>query len=249
MSIDLAKLAEPFPPWDLEWRVGQVSKRGTSATLLAYITSRAVMDRLDEVVGPANWRDQYTQGPLGGVLCGLSIRIGDEWVTKWDGADNSKIEAIKGGLSGALKRAAVKWGIGRYLYKLETRYHPIRQGWAERGGVNVTGQGRNPGHVQIPQLPNWAMPKPGEHAPADDEARRAAHDPEWENGGRERFFAQLAEIDYPVHYKTLCLWLGSINRPRPSHMTEEQRKALVDALGNGFGDRYRTFAAQHTEAA
>ena len=39
-----------------------------------------------------------------------------EWIGKSDGADDSNIEAAKGGLSAALKRAAVQWGIARYLY-------------------------------------------------------------------------------------------------------------------------------------
>ena len=55
------------------------------------------------------------------VLCGISVwdpGIG-EWVTKWDGGPQSDFEATKGGLSGAQKRAAVEWGVGRYLYDLE----------------------------------------------------------------------------------------------------------------------------------
>ena len=78
------------------------------------------MDRLDEVVGPENWKDEYAPGPDGGVICGLSLRIEDEWITKWDGAENTDFEAIKGGLSDAFKRAGYKWGIGRYLYRLES---------------------------------------------------------------------------------------------------------------------------------
>ena len=38
------------------------------------------------------------------------------WISKSDGADDSNIEGAKGGLSDAFKRAAVKFGIGRYLY-------------------------------------------------------------------------------------------------------------------------------------
>jgi len=38
------------------------------------------------------------------------------WVTKSDGADDSSIESAKGGISDSLKRAAVQYGIGRYLY-------------------------------------------------------------------------------------------------------------------------------------
>lgn len=50
----------------------------------------------------------------GGVECGISIKIDGEWITKWDAAENTQVEAVKGGRSGAMKRAAVQWGIGRY---------------------------------------------------------------------------------------------------------------------------------------
>ncbi|WP_263317101.1 Rad52/Rad22 family DNA repair protein, partial [Enterobacter hormaechei] len=55
----------------------------------------------------------------GGVECGISIKVEGEWITKWDAAENTQVEAVKGGRSGAMKRAAVQWGIGRYLYNLE----------------------------------------------------------------------------------------------------------------------------------
>lgn len=127
MSIDLAQLAEPFDPDEIEFRVGATNKEKTKALALAYITSRSVMDRLDDVCKPENWEDAYQPGPNGGVLCGISIRVKDRWVTKWDGADNTKIEGIKGGLTDAFKRAAVKWGIGRYLYGLPNIWVDAKQ--------------------------------------------------------------------------------------------------------------------------
>ena len=128
MKLELLK--EPFPETDIEWRPQQTGiGKNTGkpyAMLLVYITSRAVMDRLDEVCGPENWKNEYTQAPNGGVLCGISVWINDtygtQWVTKWDGAENTNVEAVKGGLSSAMKRSAVHWGIGRYLYKLPTTF-------------------------------------------------------------------------------------------------------------------------------
>lgn len=116
--MNLEDLKLPFEPSEIEFRAGATNSEKTRALALPYIDARLVMDRLDSVCGPENWRDEYQPGPAGGVICGLSLRIGEEWVTKWDGADNTDYEAIKGGLSDALKRAAVKWGIGRYLYAL-----------------------------------------------------------------------------------------------------------------------------------
>src|SRR5690554_3820203 len=113
---DLARLREPFPADDIEWKPGAVTRDRTRGLAMAYITSRAIQDRLDDVCGPANWRNEFRPGPEGGVLCGISINVtGDprspQWVTKWDGAENTEVEAIKGGLSGAMKRAAVQWGV------------------------------------------------------------------------------------------------------------------------------------------
>ncbi len=51
-------------------------------------------------------------------MCGISIYFHEQkqWLTKWDGADDSDFESVKGGLSDSMKRAAAEWGVGRYLY-------------------------------------------------------------------------------------------------------------------------------------
>lgn len=152
------KLKDPFPAKDVEWRIVERGAKGEGqwAKVLAYITNRAIMERLDEVCGQENWRNEFTQIP-GAFLCGLSIRVGDEWVTKWDGAQESQIEATKGGISGAMKRAAVQWGIGRYLYDLD-------QGWANihPKGQHYAGKDQRKNLPSMkwdpPQLPAWALP-------------------------------------------------------------------------------------------
>lgn len=118
--MNLQELKKPFATSDVSWRIGQAGKNGERvwAKVLAYLDNRAIMDRLDEVCGPENWRNEYAKGPEGGVLCCIYIKIDGEWVGKWDGADNTDVEATKGGLSDSMKRAAVQWGIGRYLYDL-----------------------------------------------------------------------------------------------------------------------------------
>ncbi|HET6568388.1 MAG TPA: Rad52/Rad22 family DNA repair protein [Rhodothermales bacterium] len=124
-TVDIRRLGDFFTEEDIEWKPITVSKKTNKGLAAAYITNRAIMDRLDEVVGPENWRNEFKSGPDGGVLCGISVRVGDEWVTKWDGAENSDIEPIKGGLSNAMRRAAVQWGIGRYLYRLPSQWVPV----------------------------------------------------------------------------------------------------------------------------
>lgn len=114
------KLKTPFEQDEIKWRIARAGITKQSQTLwaraLPYIDARAVMDRLDEVVGPDKWWDEFKPGVNGGVLCGLSLEIDGKVITRWDGAENTDIEAVKGGLSDAFKRAAVKFGVGRYLY-------------------------------------------------------------------------------------------------------------------------------------
>lgn len=101
------ELKKPFESH--HWRKGAGGKE------LVYIDARQVMNRLDEVFDVGGWQAHYEH--IGGrMICKLSCLIGDKWVTKSDGAGDTNIEGDKGGISDALKRAAVLWGIGRYLY-------------------------------------------------------------------------------------------------------------------------------------
>ena len=134
------------------------------ATALAYLTNRAIMNRLDGVCGPERWRNEYKEWNIGGehgVLCGLSIKVNDEWITKWDGAENTDIQSIKGGLSDSMKRAAVQWGIGRYLYNLDETFVDCTQ--SKKDGYAYA-KGKNPDKTEFtfywksPTLPAWAKP-------------------------------------------------------------------------------------------
>jgi hypothetical protein len=109
-------LEELQKPMDYKWRVQSV--RNGNASCVAYVDARQVMDRLDNVLGIGNWQDSYEV--IGGNLyCHLKVKIGDEWVTKSDCGTESNVEKEKGQASDAFKRAAVKLGIGRFLYSLE----------------------------------------------------------------------------------------------------------------------------------
>ena len=137
------KLKEPFPEKIVHFRVGSMSKDKTKGIALAYIDARDVMKRLDQVVGFSNWSDSYEETPSGRLFCCLSIRIDGEWIDKVDGAGDTNVEGAKGGISDSFKRAAVKWGIGRYLYYLPTTWVTL----------NKFKQIENP-----PKLPSWALP-------------------------------------------------------------------------------------------
>ena len=137
-------LKEPFEQKLIHWRVGATSRDKSKGIALAYIDARDAMKRLDDVVGPENWQNTY---PFEGC-CEISIYFEDKgWVKKSNGAGATKVEAEKGQYSDAFKRAAVMWGIGRYLYYLPNVWVPLNQ------------------YKQIeepPALPAWALPKPKE---------------------------------------------------------------------------------------
>lgn len=142
------KLQEPFPPCDVEWRVGATNQDKTKGIALAYITNRAIMSRLDELFGPFGWKNEFKEWKDSSQICGISIKDPEtgDWITKWDGADDSQTEAIKGGLSDAMKRAGYQWGIGRYLYNLDNI-------WCE-----IEPCGKSYRLKKEPQLPAWALP-------------------------------------------------------------------------------------------
>ena len=128
-----SELAKPFAPEDLEWRLQHVKKETPYGIAVPYVTNRAIQNRLDDVVGPGNWYNEYKpwhqSGEKASQLCGISIYFEEtqRWVTKWDGAEDSDIEPVKGGLSDSMKRAAVQWGIGRILYEMEAIFVDVEQ--------------------------------------------------------------------------------------------------------------------------
>ena len=103
------------------WRVQSFSKNKPLAQCVAYIDSRDVQNILDEVVGQENWQDKY-YSENGMLFCSIGIKVGDDWIWKSDTGSESNMEAEKGHSSDAFKRAAVKWGVGRFLYDLPIHY-------------------------------------------------------------------------------------------------------------------------------
>lgn len=166
-------LGAPFAPYDVEWRAARagMSNGKPWIKVLAYITARAIQHRLDDVVGPMNWKVEHQVHTAGGFLCTLSLWDEDkkEWVGKTDGAGNTESKAdeddigfaLKGGMSGALKRAGALWGIGRYLYDLEEGFAIVREGGKHRQRIENTWYSWDP-----PDLPAWALPGRPSDSPA-----------------------------------------------------------------------------------
>lgn len=117
------KLKRPFKASKISWRVGAVSKDKTKAIALAYIDARDVMERLDEVFG-LNWQCSYSHAETK-TICEIQVLIDGVWISRANGAGDSDIEAEKGAISDAFKRAGVMFGIGRYLYDLPNEWVEI----------------------------------------------------------------------------------------------------------------------------
>ena len=145
-------LAAPFRRDEVKFKPAAVS--GNRALALAYVDARAIQDRLDLVVGVAGWSDEYEMLPDGSALCRLKVRLGGEWVTKMDVGSPSEQpdehDRVKAAVSDALKRAAVKFGIGRYLYRLLSQ-------WADYDPKKRQ-------FTAAPSLPPEALPARGKHA-------------------------------------------------------------------------------------
>ncbi len=143
-----AALAMPFEPSAVKFKPQAV--KGNRAMAVAYVDCRMVQDRLDEVLGVENWQDEYTLLPDGSVVCKLQLKIGEHWISKMDVGSPSEQpdggDRLKAAFSDSLKRAAVKYGIARYLYRL-----PMQ--WADFDPVKRQ-------FTTPPTLPAFARPTP-----------------------------------------------------------------------------------------
>jgi hypothetical protein len=142
-----AALAAPFHPDEVGWKPQSV--KGNRALAVAYIDARTVQDRLDDVLGVGGWQDEYQILQDGSVVCQLRLHLGGEWVTKTDVGSPSEQpdggDRLKAAFSDALKRAAIKFGVGRYLYSLPKQ-------WCDFDPVKKQ-------FVQTPRLPDKHLPK------------------------------------------------------------------------------------------
>jgi hypothetical protein len=134
---DAAKhLRRPFTPAAVKFKVQATwpKENPTGGLIVAYIDARLVVERLNLIV-PHLWHDAYR--PVGGGQMWCDLTIDD--ITRSDVGEG----AGKGLVSDALKRAAVKFGIGVSLYATPKLTLKIGSG-LELGGrdkVRLTAEG------------------------------------------------------------------------------------------------------------
>ena len=199
------ELKKPFKADEIEWRISRAGKKGDGkvwATCLAYVSNRAIQNRLDEVFGVGGWKNEYVAWKGDSQLCGISAKIEGEWITKYDGAGDTDFESIKGGLSDSMKRAAVQWGIGRYLYNLDETFAVVSETGKFYQSANEK-KGTPAFKWNPPSLPAWALP------PDDSE--------------EEKFQKTLALIDVAKSPKDCEFIRQMIETKKP--FSEEKEKA------------------------
>ena len=110
-----ASLKKEIP---FKWRVQSFSKRKPQATCVAYIDSRDVQDTLD---ANCQWSDRY-YSEAGLLFCEITIYADGREYKRTDTGSESNVDKQKGHSSDAFKRAAVKFGVGRFLYSKKMQY-------------------------------------------------------------------------------------------------------------------------------
>lgn len=152
------RLAEPFDPSEIKWRVTHTTQDGSRGAVIAFADPRAYTDRLNQIFTPTGWtrsyavttvsavsrmkRDKMIQTGKVLVTCALTIHglgchsgSGEEFADEPTAMTKSEAQAFK--------RAATCFGLGRYLYNFTEMWVPLDEH-------------RQP--LQVPTLPKWALP-------------------------------------------------------------------------------------------
>lgn len=158
-SALFGRLAEPFDPSEIKWRVTHTTRDGSRGAVIAFADPRAYSDRLNHVFTPSGWTRTYEVNTVssvtrmkkdkliqtGKVLVTCTVTIaglgthadsGEEWADEENAMTSAQAQAFK--------RACICFGLGRYLYKFAEMWVPLNEY-------------RQP--INLPPLPQWALPR------------------------------------------------------------------------------------------
>ena len=141
-KVDLTKLASPTPE-------SEIKTRTQAGVKISYVDARFCMDRLDEVCGLGGWSCDYKE-VRGLMMCGVSILVDGNWITKWDTGTEANFEKDKSIVSDSFKRACVKWGIGRDLYRIKAGGNATPKPQEQSSGQPTNSSGPPPTSYVVP---------------------------------------------------------------------------------------------------
>ncbi|HDR8481913.1 hypothetical protein IRV17_28440 [Bacillus cereus] len=123
MTNIMESLQAEFPFEQLGWKITHTfeSQGRFFAYVAPFVDARSIQDRFDEVFGIDKWQVSYEKWGEKATKCTISVFLNERWISKEDGSEESDYSSVKGGFSNSLKRAAVLWGVGRYLYNIKPR--------------------------------------------------------------------------------------------------------------------------------
>ncbi|EJV74063.1 hypothetical protein IIC_04665 [Bacillus cereus VD021] len=121
MTNIMESLQAEFPFEQLGWKITHAfENQGRFFAYVApFVDARAIQDRFDEVFGIDKWQVSYEKWGENATKCTISVFLNERWISKEDGSEESDYSSVKGGFSNSLKRAAVLWGVGRYIYNIK----------------------------------------------------------------------------------------------------------------------------------
>lgn len=186
------KLLAPFAAAEVKF-LPRGGGQGENKMGMPYVDARVVMHRLDDVFGPGGWSFTYDIVPGNRVMVrGSLVVLG---ILKCDAGEASdEAEPLKSAVSDALKRCAVHFGVGRFLYALGPcwgKYDGQRKTWVKGegpklepanlrnalGAVGYTGQIPAASRAEAQSAPSQDPPRTngnGHSAPPESSGDRAA---------------------------------------------------------------------------
>lgn len=143
----LPYLRRPFAPGAVKWKIQSTWPKGQAegAIVIGYIDARLVAARLNKVVG-GNWSEEpiRVEGQPNALLCKLTV-FGQTHTDLGIGQGNSDQMKLKAVHSDALKRVAVRFGIGESLYAMPEFRLAVTADGAERSDGTPTIKRRKDG--------------------------------------------------------------------------------------------------------
>lgn len=128
-------LRRPFAPSVIRFKVQATWPKDDprNGLIVSYVDARTISERLNYVVG-GGWSTEFAQwgDDTNLAVCHLTV-LG---ITRSDIGKGSSMEKEKAAFSDALKRAAIHFGPGAFLYKLAA----VTLGASERGELDSNGQ-------------------------------------------------------------------------------------------------------------